>query len=135
MRGGYKLKLDKKLSPLVQRRTITKIEAELSKMLEPILSNEDMKIAQNIISEVAFTKVALHNLKVDIIEIGSVYEFVNGTQKMLRENPSQKTYNTLLTKYTGSLDALLKLIPREQNNSANNIINPLDVFLEGVMTH
>lgn len=104
-------------------------------MLEPILSNEDMQIAQNIISEVAFTKVTLHNLKVDIIEIGSVYEFVNGSQTMLRENPSQKTYNTLLTKYTGSLDALLKLIPREQNSSANNIVNPLDVFLESVMVN
>lgn len=130
-----KLKLDKKLSPLVQRRTITKIESELSRMLEPILSNEDMKIAQNIISEVAFTKVTLHNLKVDIIEVGSVYEFVNGKQKMLRENPSQKTYNTLLTKYTSSLDALLKLIPREHNSGVDNIINPLDVFLEGVMTN
>lgn len=129
------MKLDKKLSPLVQRRTITKIEKELTKMLEPILSNEDMQIAQNIISEVAFTKVTLHNLKVDIIEVGSVYEFVNGKQKMLRENPSQKTYNTLLTKYTGSLDALLKLIPRDQNSSANNIVNPLDVFLESVMVN
>lgn len=127
------MKLDKKLSPAVKRRTITRLEKELTKMFSSILEADEMKLAEGLISEVVFMKVTLHDLKIDIIEIGSVYEFENGSQKMLRENPSQKTYSALITKYEKMLDSLIKLLPKKETNKDNSVVDTLDKFLGGMM--
>jgi hypothetical protein len=69
-----------------------------------------------LVERVAFMTVTLQILEADIKAKGPTYRFVNGSQKMHVENPSQKSYNTMINRYTAACDKLLALVPNEPAN-------------------
>ncbi|MEM5014102.1 hypothetical protein WKH57_25675 [Niallia taxi] len=102
--------------------------AKLSKKKQDILIDEEkkrlldifndipdskMKVAMNLIERVAFMKVTLEILEDDIKTRGPTYLFQNGSQKMKVENPSQKSYNTMINRFTTAHEKLLNLLPKE----------------------
>ena len=71
---------------------------ELSKLLEEV-EGKQKKLAKRLIERAAFMKITLEDLEKDINENGSSYKMEQGKQKLIVENPSQKTYNTLINRY------------------------------------
>jgi hypothetical protein len=85
---------------------IEKWNATLSKM-----PSNKREAAQVLVERVAFMTVTLRILEEDIKAKGPTYRFVNGSQKMHVENPSQKSYNTMINRYTAACDKLLAMVP------------------------
>ncbi|QXE02762.1 hypothetical protein [Terribacillus sp. DMT04] len=89
------------------------IAAEIEKWnvtLSKMPSNK-REAAQVLVERVAFMTVTLRILEEDIKAKGPTYRFVNGSQKMHVENPSQKSYNTMINRYTAACDKLLAMVP------------------------
>lgn len=68
------------------------------------------ELAKELIERVAFMTIQLENLEETIKEKGPTYEFVNGSQRMLVENPAQKSYNTTMNRYTVAYDKIFNLL-------------------------
>lgn len=69
--------------------------------------------AADLVRRVAFMTITLEILEEDIKVKGPTYRFKNGAQVMYVENPSQKSYNTMINRYTAAYDKLLDLLPKE----------------------
>lgn len=87
---------------------IEKLEAIFSD-----ISEEKQKVAKRLIERVAFMTITLQILEDDIKTKGPTYKFEQGAQKMVVENPSQKSYNTMINRYTAAYDKLFNLLPKE----------------------
>ncbi|MFS0783532.1 P27 family phage terminase small subunit [Bacillus sp. 1P06AnD] len=94
------------------------------------LSDEKKGAATRLIERVAFMTITLEILEEDIKSRGPTYKFKNGSQVMVIENPSQKSYNTMVNRYTVACDKLFGLLPKEDledakkkaKRSANDLI-------------
>ncbi|WP_246238108.1 hypothetical protein [Alkalicoccus luteus] len=91
------------------------IKEEISKLQEILseISEEKQKAAAKLIERVAFMTVTLQILEDDIKRKGPTYKFKQGAQEMIVENPSQKSYNTMINRYTAAYDKLFSLLPKE----------------------
>lgn len=67
-------------------------------------------VAKELIERIAFMTIQMKILESTIKERGPTYEFVNGSQKMLIENPAQKSYNTTMNRYVAAYDKLFNLL-------------------------
>lgn len=90
---------------------IEKWNSTLSKM--PANKKEAAAV---LVERVAFMTVTLRILEEDIKAKGPTYRFENGSQKMHVENPSQKSYNTMINRYTAACDKLLAMVPNAPVN-------------------
>ena len=77
---------------------------------------------------VAFMKVILEILEDDIKITGPTYPFEQGVQKMIVENPSQKSYNTMINRYTTAFDKLINILPKENKEEVGS--DDFDDFVE-----
>ncbi|WP_264737300.1 hypothetical protein [Cytobacillus firmus] len=89
------------------------IAAEIEKWNSTLskLPANKKEAAAVLVERVAFMTVTLRILEEDIKAKGPTYKFVNGSQKMHVENPSQKSYNTMINRYTAACDKLLAMVP------------------------
>jgi len=55
--------------------------------------------------------------------------FEQGSQRMLREHPAAKTYNTMVRNYTSVCKALFDLLPEEDKNKT--VADELMEFVKG----
>lgn len=97
--------------------------AEERKKLESLfsaISAEKQKVAARLIERVAFMTVTLKILEDDIKRKGPTYNFVQGKQKMRVENPSQKSYNTMINRYTAACKELFNLLPKEKQKESDD---------------
>ena len=77
------------------------------------ISADKKEAAARLIERVAFMTITLEILEEDIKTKGPTYKFQNGSQTMIVENPSQKSYNTMINRYTAACDKLFNLLPKE----------------------
>ncbi|GLV66189.1 hypothetical protein Bmyc01_48580 [Bacillus mycoides] len=77
------------------------------------ISNEKREAATRLIERVAFMTITLEILEDEIKLKGPTIKYENGSQKMTVENPSQKSYNTMINRYTVACDKLFNLLPKE----------------------
>lgn len=91
------------------------IQKEVEKWNEVFsnISPEKREAAGDLIKRVAFMTITLGILEEDIKIKGPTYKFKNGQQEMFVENPSQKSYNTMINRYTAACDRLISLLPKE----------------------
>lgn len=101
-----------KLSRKKQNEIIKEETEKLEAIFEDI-AEEKQKVAKRLIERVAFMTLTLRILEDDIKLKGPTYKFEQGTQKMFVENPSQKSYNTMINRYTAAYDKLFNLLPKE----------------------
>ena len=93
-------------------KRIAKAEAKIKKFFKP-LDEEKKKFIAEPIHQLAVTQVTLERLA-DEINGGDVVEFFEqGSQKMRRENPALKSYNTTIKSYTALFKQLIELLPTE----------------------
>lgn len=107
MRGGNEMisKQDKE----------KRIEEEKQRLFEVFenLHDAKMKVAKTLIERVAFMKITLEILEDKINTRGPTYLFENGSQKMEVENPAQKSYNTMINRFTTAHEKLINLLPKD----------------------
>ena len=70
--------------------------------------------AKGLIEEVAFMKITLQELKVEIDKEGPIDEMPQGEYSILREHPALKSYNMVVQRYTGAIKQLIDLLPKEE---------------------
>lgn len=94
-------------------------EKEIEKLKEMFsgISDDKKKLADNLIEEAAFMKITLDVLKVRIQLDGPTYEFKQGKQQMIVENPAQKSYNTMINRYNAICNSLVNLLPQDAKES------------------
>lgn len=78
------------------------------------ISEDKRELATTLIDRVAFMSITLDLLEEDIKENGPVTLFVQGKQEMMIENPAQKSYNTMINRYTAAVKQLLDLLPKNE---------------------
>lgn len=84
------------------------------------ISHDKKDAAARLIERVAFMTITLEILEEDIKTKGPTYKFENGSQVMIIENPSQKSYNTMINRYTAACDKLFNLLPKEVVDDEKN---------------
>lgn len=91
------------------------IDKEIKKMLKLFkdISDDKRELAMGLIERVAFMTITLQILENDIKTNGPTYLFEQGKQSMIVENPSQKSYNTMVNRYTSAHDKLMSLLPKD----------------------
>lgn len=77
------------------------------------LAEDKKRVAQRLVERVAFMTITLQILEETIKTKGPTYKFVNGAQKMIIENPAQKSYNAMINRYTSAYEKLFNLLPKE----------------------
>ncbi|TGB04699.1 hypothetical protein [Halobacillus salinus] len=78
------------------------------------------EVVKELIERIAFMTIQLEILESTIKSKGPTYTYKNGAQKMLIENPAQKSYNTTMNRYTAAYDKLIKLIEISFKNNAGD---------------
>ena len=88
------------------------IQQEIDRLNSIVIDQpENMREAmKELIERLAFMTIQLEILEETIKKKGPTYTYTNGSQKMLIENPAQKSYNTTMNRYTAAYDKLIKLI-------------------------
>lgn len=98
---------------------IKKEEKKLNTIFKDI--PEDKKsLCEGLIKNAAFMYVTLEELQKEINENGAMIKYQSGNGfDTIRDNPAQKAYTTMISRYTGIIDQLNKMLPSEkimQNN-------------------
>jgi len=101
----------KKQDELIQRE-IDRLNAVFDE-----LPDYEKEVAKALIERVAFMTIQLEILEEEIKAKGPTYTFQNGKQKMLVENPAQKSYNTMMNRYTAAYKELFNLLKKIGSNS------------------
>jgi hypothetical protein len=108
-----------KLSTKKQNELIETEREKLSGIFEDI-SEDKKEVAARLIDRVAFMTITLQILEDDIKKKGPTYLFENGKQVMYVENPSQKSYNTMINRYTASCGKLFDLLGNNDNGEQDD---------------
>lgn len=82
------------------------------------LPEEKQKLAEGLKSQAAFMVATLAELQEIMNRDGPVELFEQGSQRLLREHPAAKTYNTMVRNYTAVCKALFDLLPDEERKDA-----------------
>lgn len=82
------------------------------------IPKEKMQFADGLISQFAVTSVTLERLADEINRGDLIEDFVQGAQKMRRESPALRSYNTTIKSFTALSKALLDLLPEKEQRQA-----------------
>ena len=103
------------MAKLSKKKQNELIDAEIKRMMELFkdISEDKKELVIRLIERVAFMTITLQILEDDIKSKGPTYKFEQGKQKMIVENPAQKSYNTMINRYTTAVEKLMSLLPKE----------------------
>lgn len=93
-----------------------------------LIPDEKKPIAKKLITELNFMASTLAQLRKMVKSQGAVELFENGKQKMLRESPALKSYNTTVQRYSLLYKQLNDLLPKEERKPEGSA---LDDFIRG----
>ena len=105
--------------PIEER--IKKAEKKL-KTFFATLDEEKKKFLSEPIHQLAVSQVILERLSEEIAKGDVIELFEQGKQKIRRENPALKSYNTTIKSYTSLLKQLLELLPNNDAKAAGEAI-------------
>ena len=103
------------MAKLSKKKQDILIDEEINRMMGYFkdISEDKQRLARRLIERVAFMTITLQILEDEIKTKGPTYLFEQGSQKMIVENPAQKSYNTMINRYTATYDKLIGLLPKE----------------------
>ena len=113
----------------MDEKEIKKEITKLNKIFKNI--NEDKKkLCVNLIKNVAFMSVALADLQVEINKNGPIITGKNGNGfEVAQENPAQKSYNTMINRYTSVIKQLADMLPDNKTDGINKAGENLAAFV------
>ena len=94
----------------VKKRKIAKLFRELPP--------EKKQFADSVIEQFAVSTVTLERLVEEINNGDLIEDFVQGSQKLRRENPALKSYNATVKSFTALSKSLLDLLPEKTQKQA-----------------
>lgn len=94
----------------VKKRKIAKLFRELPP--------EKKQFADSLIEQFAVSTVTLERLVEEINNGDLIEDFVQGSQKLRRENPALKSYNATVKSFTALSKSLLDLLPEKTQKQA-----------------
>lgn len=94
----------------VKRRKIVRLFRELP--------DEKKQFADSLIEQFAVSTVTLERLVEEINSGDLIEDFVQGSQKLRRENPALKSYNATVKSFTALSKSLLDLLPEKTQKQA-----------------
>lgn len=94
----------------VKKRKIAKLFRELPP--------EKKQFADSLIEQFAVSTVTLERLVEEINNGDLIEDFVQGSQKLRRENPALKSYNATVKSFTALSKSLLDLLPEKTRKQA-----------------
>lgn len=117
------------MAKLTKTKQDEMIDKESKRLLEILsdISEDKKKLAKRLIERVAFMTITLGILEEEIKSKGPTCPFVQGKQKMIIENPAQKSYNTMINRYTTAYDKLMSLLPKDDKKIEED--DGFDVFI------
>lgn len=86
------------------------------------LEEEKKKFLAEPIHQLAVSQVILERLSEEIAKGDVIELFENGKQKIRRENPALKSYNTTIKSYSTLLKQLLEALPNNEAKEAGDAI-------------
>ncbi|MET1247645.1 hypothetical protein ABWW58_02515 [Sporolactobacillus sp. STCC-11] len=106
------------MAKLSKKKQDELINSEIDRLTEIYkdISEDKKKAAQRLIERVAFMTITLQILEDTIKTKGPTYLLVQGSQRMLIENPAQKSYNAMINRYTAAMDKLINLLPKNDGD-------------------
>lgn len=103
-----------KISEQLEREKNIKQELNRIKKLYKEFPKEKSKVLEGLITEAAFMKNALEELRIDLVKNGYTELFEQGEQAFKRERPEVKIYTNFLQKYSVVMKQLIDLLPSEE---------------------
>lgn len=110
-------------------KAIKKEITKLNKIFKNI--NEDKKkLCDNLIKNAAFMAVTLNELQTEINDKGPIITGTNGNGfEVSQENPAQKSYNTMINRYTSVIKQLADMLPDSKQDGINKAGESLAAFV------
>lgn len=109
-----------------------KILKEIEK-LNGIFANiavDKKELCAKLIQNAAFMSVTLEELQEKINTEGAVMNFVNGNGfETIQEHPAQKSYNTMINRYSAVIRQLSDLLPDSKQDAVLNAGEALAAFV------
>ena len=108
--------------PYESLSTPEKIEVKKKKIkrLFKELPAEKMQFAEGLIYQFAVVSVTLERLADEINNGDLIEDFVQGVQKLRRESPALKSYNSTVKSFATLSKSLLDLLPEKEQKQAGN---------------
>lgn len=108
--------------PYESLSTPEKIEVKKKKIkrLFKELPAEKMQFAEGLICQFAVVSVTLERLANEINNGDLIEDFVQGAQKLRRESPALKSYNSTVKSFATLSKSLLDLLPEKEQKQAGN---------------
>ena len=99
-----------------------KIEAKKKKIkrLFKEMPPEKRQFAEGLINQFAVTAVTLERLADEINNGDLIEDFVQGAQKLRRESPALRAYNTTIKSFSALTNQLVALLPEKEKKSAGD---------------
>src|SRR5690606_11471751 len=101
--------MDKEQKEKPRKKELAKLD-KIFKILPP----DKQKLAEGLKAQAAFMAATLAELQEIMNQDGPVELFEQGKQRMLREHPAAKTYNTMVRNYASVCKALFDLLPDDK---------------------
>lgn len=92
------------------------IQVEIDRILDLFgdISDDERQVILPLAERVAFMTITLEILEDTIKLKGPTYTFVQGKQRMIIENPAQKSYNVMINRYTAAYKQLMSYLPQHK---------------------
>lgn len=101
-----------------------KIRAEknrIAKIYKNINMDKDItKVLDGLISDAAFMRVSLEEVKQKLIKEGLMEKFKNGSQEFMREKPEAKLFLNFMKQYSNTMKQLIDLMPVQVKDEEQN---------------
>lgn len=95
-----------------------KTDLEVFESLYESIDEKKKPLAEKLYQQAIFMEKTLIELQNDVIENGAILKTVNGNGfDVVMENPAQKSYNTMINRYTALMAKLIDMLPEESNTS------------------
>jgi hypothetical protein len=122
--GGRILFLHKKISKkeggiflgiaeqLEKEKKIRQEKNRIAKIYKNINMDKDItKVLDGLISDAAFMRISLEEVKQKLIKEGLMEKFKNGAQEFMREKPEAKLFLNFMKQYANTMKQLIDLMP------------------------
>lgn len=114
----------------IEKEKLIKKEKNRLKKIFKDISEDKKKLCEPLMQNAAFMAVTLEELQKNIASEGAVIMAVNGNGfETLQENPSQKSYNTMINRYTAIIKQLQDLLPDTKADTINKAGEALAAFV------
>lgn len=104
---------------LQKDKLVSREITRLTKLLDGIDKNRRLT-AKGLIEEASYMKITLVDLKKTIDKAGPIDEMSQGEYSILREHPALKSYNTMVQRYSGIINQLLSLLPKQEQKEVDD---------------